>query len=69
MRSRFQARIVVGVLVAALLAAMHAHAAMSAEELTRLARNPVANLISLPFQNSTNLNFGSKGKMCSTSSR
>ena len=30
---------------------------MSAEELAKLAQNPVGNLISLPFQNN-NLNFG-----------
>ncbi len=31
---------------------------MSAEELAKLAQDPVGNLISLPFQNNTNLNFG-----------
>ena len=31
---------------------------MSAEELAKLAQNPVGNLISLPFQNNTNFNFG-----------
>ena len=35
-----------------------AYAEMSAEELAKLAQNPVGNLISLPFQNNTNLNFG-----------
>lgn len=35
-----------------------AWAEMSAEELAKLAQNPVGNLISLPFQNNTNLNFG-----------
>ena len=35
-----------------------AHAEMTAEELAKLAQNPVGNLISLPFQNNTNLNFG-----------
>ncbi len=35
-----------------------ASAEMSAEELAKLAQNPVGNLISLPFQNNTNLNFG-----------
>lgn len=30
----------------------------SEEELAKLAQNPVGNLISLPFQNNTNLNFG-----------
>ena len=38
--------------------ALPAHAQMSAEELAKLAQNPVGNLISLPFQNNTNLNFG-----------
>ncbi|MDZ7622405.1 MAG: neuromedin U [Candidatus Competibacteraceae bacterium] len=45
--------------VAALLfAAAPAHAELSAEELAKLAQNPVGNLISVPFQNNTNLNFG-----------
>jgi hypothetical protein len=35
-----------------------AHAEMNAEELAKLAQNPVGNLISVPFQNNTNLNFG-----------
>jgi len=39
-------------------AASSAQAALSAEELAKLAQNPVGNLISLPFQNNTNLNFG-----------
>jgi hypothetical protein len=43
---------------AALFAAAPAYAAMSAEELAKLAQNPVGNLISVPFQNNTNLNFG-----------
>jgi hypothetical protein len=42
----------------AALATSPAYAAMSAEELAKLAQNPVGNLISLPFQNNTNLNFG-----------
>jgi len=33
-------------------------AAMSATELAKLAQNPVANLISVPFQNNTNFNVG-----------
>ncbi len=41
-----------------LLATAPARAEMSAEELAKLAQNPVGNLISLPFQNNTNLNFG-----------
>jgi hypothetical protein len=44
--------------VVALLASAPAQAEMSAEELAKLAQNPVGNLISLPFQNNTNLNFG-----------
>jgi len=37
---------------------MAANAEMSAEELAKLAQNPFGNLISLPFQNNTNLNCG-----------
>ena len=33
-------------------------AALSAEELAKLAQNPVANLVSVPFQNNTNYNTG-----------
>jgi hypothetical protein len=39
-------------------AAPSALAEMSAEELAKIAQNPVGNLISVPFQNNTNLNFG-----------
>jgi len=42
----------------ALLAAAPAHAELSAEELAKLAQNPVGNLISVPFQNNSNLNAG-----------
>ena len=35
-----------------------AMAEMTAEELAKLAQNPVGNLISLPFQNNTNLDYG-----------
>ena len=45
-------------LAAATAAAGPARADMSAEELAKLAQNPVGNVISLPFQNNTNLNFG-----------
>ena len=45
-------------LTAALAAAGTARAEMSAEELAKLAQNPVGNLISLPFQNNTNFNVG-----------
>jgi hypothetical protein len=44
--------------LAALLVAGAARAELSAEELAKLAQNPVGNLISLPFQNNTNLNYG-----------
>lgn len=40
------------------IAATAAHADMSAEKLAKLAQNPVGNVIGLPFQNNTNLNFG-----------
>lgn len=35
-----------------------AQAEMSAEELAKLAQNPIANLISVPFQNNANFNYG-----------
>ena len=35
-----------------------AQAAMSAEELAKLAQNPVGNLVSVPFQNNTNFGVG-----------
>ena len=38
-----------------------ARAALSAEELAKLAQNPIANLISVPFQNNTNFNYGPEG--------
>ena len=41
-----------------LVASTPAAADLSAEELAKLAQNPVGNLISVPFQNNTNLNFG-----------
>jgi hypothetical protein len=44
--------------VAFLANAPSAHAELSAEELAKLAQNPVGNLISVPFQNNTNLNYG-----------
>ena len=46
---------------AALFASAPLHAELSAEELAKLAQNPVGNLISVPFQNNTNLNFGPEG--------
>ena len=38
-----------------------ARAALSAEDLAKLAQNPIANLISIPFQNNANLNYGPEG--------
>lgn len=35
-----------------------AHAEMSAEDLAKLTQNPVGNLISVPFQDNANLNYG-----------
>ena len=49
---------VVLAVAAALFAAGPARAEMSAEELAKLAQNPVGNLISVPFQNNTNFNAG-----------
>jgi hypothetical protein len=39
-------------------ASLPARAELSAEELAKLAQNPVANLISVPFQYNANLNYG-----------
>ena len=59
MTAKFESRwLAATALAAALAATAPAHAEMSAEELAKLAQNPVGNLISLPFQNNTNLNFG-----------
>lgn len=44
-----------------LLPGTSALAEMSAEELAKLAQNPIANLISVPFQNNTNFNYGPEG--------
>jgi hypothetical protein len=49
---------VAGVAAIAALLAAPAFAEMNAEELAKLAQNPVGNLISVPFQNNANLNFG-----------
>jgi len=46
------------ILAMATMAVLPARAAMTAEELAKLAQNPVGNMISLPFHNNTNLNFG-----------
>ena len=44
--------------VALCCAAGSARAELSTEELAKLAQNPVGNLISVPFQNNTNFNYG-----------
>ena len=49
------------VLASALAASAPAMAEMSAEELAKLAQNPVGNMISLPLQNNTNLHYGPAG--------
>ena len=51
-------RLVAALSISTLLASAPAMAEMSAEELAKLAQNPVGNMISLPFQNNTNLHFG-----------
>lgn len=38
------------------------YAALSSEELAKLAQNPVGNLVSVPFQNNTNTNVGPEKK-------
>jgi hypothetical protein len=58
MQDRGLLRLSAMMLTAGLIASSAAHAEMSAEELAKLAQNPVGNLISVPFQNNTNLNFG-----------
>ena len=48
--------------ISCLLLSGVAHAALSSEELAKLAQNPVGNLVSVPFQNNTNTNFGPEKK-------
>jgi hypothetical protein len=50
-------RVVLGIAFAALTLAP-AQAEMTNEELAKLSQNPVGNLISVPFQNNSNLNYG-----------
>ena len=50
-----------GACTALSLLCLPARAEMSAEELAKLAQNPVGNLVSVPFQNNTNLSAGSAG--------
>lgn len=49
-------------LALALLAAVPAFAEMGATQLAKIAQNPVGNLISVPFQNNSNLNYGPENK-------
>jgi hypothetical protein len=58
MHTKSKLRTVSIAFVTMLLAATYVHAEMSAEELAKLAQNPIGNLVSVPFQNNTNLNFG-----------
>ena len=58
MRSNPKHCLIPCIAVAVALAASPARAELSAEELAKLAQNPVGNLISVPFQNNTNLNYG-----------
>jgi hypothetical protein len=44
--------------LALVVCAAPAQAEMTAEELAKAVQNPVANLISVPFQNNTNFNYG-----------
>jgi hypothetical protein len=51
--------VLVSIAVYGMLAtALPASAEMSSEELAKISQNPVGNLISVPFQNNTNLNVG-----------
>jgi len=49
-------------LAATMAATAPAHAELSAEELAKVAQNPVANLISVPFQDNINFNYGPEEK-------
>ena len=55
---RTLARCVLSVLATTAVLAASARAEMTAEELAKAVQNPVANLISVPFQNNTNLTTG-----------
>ena len=57
-QSQWSATRFLGVLSMAMAIAAPANAEMTAEELAKLAQNPVGNLISVPFQNNTNFNVG-----------
>ena len=57
-RAASTATLRMALIVAGLGALSTARAELSSEELAKLAQNPVANLISVPFQNNANLNYG-----------
>jgi hypothetical protein len=59
MHSKFDTRALApAAFLAAILATTSAHAALSEEDLAKIAQNPVGNLISVPFQENMNLNAG-----------
>jgi hypothetical protein len=62
MKTRELAWAIITCLSAVMVTAGPAHAALSATELAKLAQNPVGNLISVPLQNNTNLNYGPEKK-------
>lgn len=62
MTPRFSIRMATVAAAALLAIGSPAHAEMSPEELAKIAQNPVGNLISVPFQNNSNLNFGPEEK-------
>ena len=57
-------RMIVGALLGALVGAVSIGPALAGEteDLARAAQNPVASLISLPFQNNTNFDVGPQEK-------
>ena len=48
----------IGLLAVGATLSISARAELSAEELAKMTQNPVANLISVPFQNNTNFRYG-----------
>lgn len=55
---RLPALYLVAALACTALTAVPVRAEMSADELAKLAQNPVGNMVSVPFQNNTNFNWG-----------
>jgi hypothetical protein len=62
MKMRMMVWAILACLNAAMFTANPAQAALSATELAKIAQNPVGNMISVPFQNNTNLNYGPEKK-------